>query len=83
MYKILNDHTALNLKGWFRKKNITQNNYSLRNSNTDLALPKPNSEFLKKSFGYSGVILWNNLPQQLKLMESISFFKSDVKKHIL
>lgn len=83
MYKILNDHTAPNLKGLFRRKNITQNNYNLRNSNIDLALPKPKSEFLKKSFGYSGAILWNNLPQELKLMESISSFKSGVKKHIL
>ena len=83
MYKILNNHTAPNLKGLFRRNDITQINYNLRNSNTDVALPKPKNEFRKKSFGYSGAILWNNLPQELKLMESINSFKSGVKKHIL
>ena len=38
-----------------------QTNYDLRNSPTDLALPKPKREFLKKSFKYSGAKLWNSL----------------------
>ena len=47
MYKILNGHTAPNLKDLFRKKNVSQNTYSLRNSDTDLTVTKPKTEFLR------------------------------------
>ena len=73
IYKILNDHTAPNLKDLFRKKyEIHQHAFNLRNSETDLMLAKPKTEFLKRTFGYSGATLWNNLPQELKLVESVS-----------
>ena len=49
MYKILNDDTAPNLRNSFVRKNVDQTNY-LRNSATDLTLPKPKREFLKRSF---------------------------------
>ena len=42
LYKIINDYTASNLKE-------SQANYNLRNSYTDLALPKPRREFLERS----------------------------------
>ena len=46
MYKILNDHTAQNLKDLFRKRYEThQNAYNLQNSETDLMLAKPKTEF--------------------------------------
>jgi hypothetical protein len=49
LYKILiNDYTASNLKESLIGSSLTQANYSLRNSYTDLALPKPRREFLKK-----------------------------------
>ncbi len=79
MYKILNDHTAPNLKELFRKKNVSQNTYSLRNSETDLTLTKPKTEFLKRSFGCSGAVLWNDLPRELKQAETISSFKTKIK----
>ena len=81
MYKILNDHTASNLKDLFRKKYKThQNAFNLRNSETDLMLAKPKTEFLKRTFGYRGATLWNNLPQELKLAESISSFKKQIQQ---
>ena len=39
--KILNDYTAPNLKESLIGSSLTQANYNLRNSHTDLALPKP------------------------------------------
>ena len=81
MYKILNDHTASNLKDLFRKKYEThQIALNLRNSGTDLMLAKPKTEFLKRTFGYSGATLWNNLPQELKLAESVSSFKRQIQQ---
>jgi hypothetical protein len=46
---------------------------------TDLALPKPKREYLKKSFKYSGAKLWNSLSTDTKLAESIRLFKSHLK----
>ena len=64
--KVLNDSAAPTLKDSFIDRNISQNTYNLRNSQTDLSLPKPNKEFLKRSFKYSGAYLWNNLPLEAK-----------------
>ena len=81
MYKLLNDHTAPNLKDLFRKKYKTrQSAFNLRNSETDSMLAKPKTEFLKRTFGYRGATLWNNLPQELKLAESISSFKRQIQQ---
>ena len=45
-----------------------------------LSLPKPNTNYLKRSFCYSGACLWNNLPQDLKSVCSIGQFKRGIKK---
>ncbi len=78
MYKILNDHTAPGLRGSFVRREIDQTNYHLRNTATDLTIPQPKREFLKKSFKYSGAMLWNQLPNEAKLAESPHSFKSIV-----
>jgi hypothetical protein len=41
LYKILNDFSAPNLKELLIKRSSFQTDYDLRNSHTDLALPKP------------------------------------------
>ena len=48
-------------------------------SSTDLTLPKPKREFLKTSFKYSGAMLWNQLPNEVKLAESIYSFNKCIK----
>ena len=75
MYKILNNHTVPNLNELFCKRNTIQNDYNLRSSDTDLLLPKPNSEFLKKSFRYSGAMQWNHLPEDFKKSETLFSLK--------
>ena len=67
---------APGLRGSFVRREIDQTNYYLRNTATDLSLPKPKREFLKKSFKYSGAMLWNQLPIEGKLAESLHLFKS-------
>ena len=47
------------------------NDYNLRNLEGKLSLPEPNTNYLKRSFCYSGACLWNNLPQDLKSVGSI------------
>jgi hypothetical protein len=73
--KYLINHTAHNLNECFCKRNTVQSNYDLHSSNTDLCLPKPNSEFLKKTFRYSGAMQWNNFSEDSKNSETLSSFK--------
>ena len=82
LYKVSNDSAAPTLKDSFIDRNISQNNYNLRNSQTDLSLPKPNREFLKISFKYSVAYLWNNLPLEAQQAHSISLFKRYIKQNI-
>jgi len=56
------------------KLNDTNINYKLRNMETDLALPRPYTNFLKRSFKYGGAMLWNNLSYEAKTAQSLSDF---------
>ena len=75
MYTILNDLSAPQLRNSFVKLNDTNINYNLRNIETDLARPRPYTNFLKHSFKYSGAVLWNNLSYEAKTAQSLSNFK--------
>ena len=75
MYKILNDLSAPKLSNSFVKLNNTNINYNLRNIESDVALPKPYTNFLKRSLKYSGAILWNKPSYEAKTAQSLSDFK--------
>ena len=66
MCKILNDRTAPGLRGSFVRREIDQTNYHLRNTATDLTIPKPKREFLKRNLKYIGAMLWNQLQGRRK-----------------
>ena len=53
----------------------TVGNYSLRDTEGKLAIPKPRTEYLKNSFGYIGAVLWNNLPIGLRKTANRDLFK--------
>ena len=56
------------------------NEYNFKNLEGKLSLRKPNTNYLKRSFSHSGACLWNNLPQDLKSVNSIELFKRRIKK---
>ena len=64
MYKIINGLAPQRLCEIFNKVNEIHN-YNLRGSLTRLYIPKPKTEFLKDSFGYSGAKLWNQIPEEI------------------
>ncbi len=71
IYKILNGHTAPNLKAF--RFNIERDiAYNLRSRKTDLALPLPKKEFGKRRFSYNGASHWHNLPYEAKSVKSLS-----------
>ena len=77
MYKTLNEVAPEYLQCLFTQRHV--NDYNLRNLEGKLSLPEPNTNYLKRSFCYSGACLWNNLPQHLKSVGSIGQFKRGIK----
>ena len=64
MYKIKNNKFSESMTSMF---NTSKNkNYNLRNNAVDFAIPKPNTNFLKRNISYSGVNLWNDLQKYAK-----------------
>ena len=58
----------------FSPDNERDNTYNLRNRQTDLAQPMPKKEFGWRCFN------WNNLPNEAKIAECSSSFKSILKR---
>ena len=75
MFKILNDQSPEYLKGLFQPFST---GYSLRNSDNKLALPKPRTDFLKRSFSYSGAHSWNSLPSDVRAIRSYTNFRNRI-----
>ena len=58
--------------------------YGLRSSTQqNMRISKHNNELFKRTFQYSGVILWNNLPTNLRSASSLASFKHNLFKHII
>ena len=49
--------------------------YSLRDTEGKLTIPKPRTDYLKNSFSYSGAVLWNSLPMDLRQANTLSKFR--------
>jgi hypothetical protein len=82
VYKILNNHTAPNLRTSFRLNNECDNTYMI------LEIEKPICLFLnlipiqvgKRCFKYNGAVVWNNLPYEVKVAESLSSFQGTINQ---
>ena len=81
IYKILNNLTTPNLNGLFTRTSDRSIPYSLRQSDTNLVLPIPKSEFKKRSFQYSASHHWNALPYQAKKAKTITSFKKAISSN--
>ena len=46
--------------------------YKLRIGNSSLFLPRRNTEYGRKCFRYSGVKIWNSIPEQVRNSESLN-----------
>jgi hypothetical protein len=71
MYKILNEQSAPSLREKCIKIKDLNREYNLRSNDTDLALPKPKTNYLKRSFKYSDAMLWNSFPSEAKNASSL------------
>ena len=74
MYKSINNLAPERLSNLFQ--NLFQNSnkvydYDLRGSSSRLCLPRPKTEFMKKSFSYNGAYIWNQIPEDIR--NSVSY----------
>ena len=64
--------------------NSNSNVYSLRSSTKrNVFVPRPNSNFMKRTCHYFGTILWNSLPPNLKFIQNIDLFKKKYTDYLM
>ena len=80
MYKSLHGMTPEYLSSRFVFRN-DKTSYRSRNTENKLALPQPRTNYLKKSFSYSGDRSWNNLSSDLRAATSLHDFKLNIRHH--
>ena len=80
MCKIVNnmvlDYLSLHLV--FRSDTLS---YNLRDSDCLLVIPQPCTSYCIRSLCYSGAVLWNSLPLNIRQSPSLSEFKSELKNY--
>ena len=79
LHKVLNEEYSPCLGESFVRLTILNRGCNLRNDETDLALPKPKTNFLKRSFKYCASMLWNNLSLEVKTATSLRQFKRSIE----
>ena len=77
MFKSLNGSAPVYLHDLFSERHT---DYDLSDSFRNLNLPKPSNDYLKCSFGYSGALLWNSLPENIRAITSIGQFKKEINR---
>jgi hypothetical protein len=75
MFKIINGDAPSYLQNLF---SVRGSGYNLRDSEIKPNLPKPQTNYLKRSLCYSGALLWNSLPQNIRMLRSFPLFKNSL-----
>ena len=75
MFKSLNEQAAVYWQNLFPERST---DYDLRTSFRKLTLPRPRTNYLKRSFSYSGALLWTSF-QKCERNKSIRKFKEQIK----
>ena len=75
LYKSLNCLAPDYMSSKFILRNDLFNSYNLRDSENKLAVPLPRTNYYRYSFCYSGAVLWNNLPTDVRQAKSLTSFR--------
>ena len=79
MYQVLDENCSPCLRESLVRLRELNRGHNLRNQETDLALQKPKTNFLKRSFKYSASMLWENLSLDAKRATSSRQFKHSLR----
>ena len=78
MFKILKGNAPTYLQNLFT---VRGTGYTLRNSEIKLNIPKSRTNYLKWSLCYSGALLWNSLPQNIRRPSSLNLFNNSLNQY--
>ena len=82
MFKIFNGMSPDYMHDLFEFQ--SSGSYTLRSeTNSELRLPKFKTNLFKNSLQYSGVIIWNELPINIRKSQSLAIFKRNVEIFLL
>ena len=79
-YKILHGLCPDNLRHKFVERSMVSE-HKTRN-HRDLQIPKVRLEYAKRSFYFSGVKNWNDIPGNIREQESLARFKKRFRKYL-
>ena len=79
VFKLLNGLTPHYLSSKFVDR-CSVSNYSLKDTEGTLAIPQPHTNYTKDSFSYSGAVLWNSLPIELRQPDSLRAFRAGCER---
>ena len=75
MFKVYNNIAPAYISENFTLRNNENTNIQLRSSSAGCFIPpKPSTECFKQSLRYSGCLIWNSLPEEVKNAQTISTF---------
>ena len=77
MYKCVNKLAPNYLCNMFTPRTLS---FNLRDASQKLYLPKPRTDYLERSFSYSGASLWKDLPEDIRTATSLRNFKRRIDK---
>ncbi|WAR25156.1 hypothetical protein MAR_010860, partial [Mya arenaria] len=73
MYRVSQNAVPSYIQNMFNY-NVRRPNHLRSSNKSDFLIPKPNIELFKGSMSYSGVKVWNNIPNEIRQSESIKSF---------
>ena len=81
MYKIANNIVPSYLINLFQMRNSSDDTISSLRSvtNRNFLIPKPKLNLFKNSLSYSGAIIWNSIPLEIKNSNSLNMFVNKCK----
>ena len=75
MFKVYKSETPLYINEMFNLRAVNENLPVLRSSvSSNFTTPRPNREIFKQSITYSGPIVWNSLPSELRNLDTVNSF---------
>lgn len=75
MFKVYVQEAPIYIQNMFEPTILNNNSRILRSSSSNnFTIPKPNKELFKHSMSYSGALIWNVLPEYIKVSNNITTF---------
>ena len=84
MFKVYNNLAPTYISENFTLRNDVNTSIQLRSSSAGCFIPpKPRTEYFKHSLRYSGCLVWNSLPEEVKNAQTIDSFHSRCLKYLM